>query len=307
MTFSFRPFSGLLFGAALSLACSGPALAQLDLPGATEPDQAGATPSPAAPHKAHHHVVDGAVADRIPTQDTVTGHSIYLNGIAGEMQLDKVDSADKSNVTLKISKLSFAGDKITSQAESCKVDIAPATAITAHDVSQPGTLKSFQTDLAGCAFSFDVMDGAIRVHKLDAVCVFKAADCQADPSGVWGPSPAAFGPDKIAELGRNRAAAENAIRKDYKVLMEKAHKEKGDVKPIAHEQASFSSERAQTCSDYSREGQHGFCDTAFTEARAALLNVRLNGMPSVAADKPKKPKRKKPVMQPAAAPAPEQF
>ncbi len=298
MIFSLRPVSGLLLASALAFGFAASAHAQLDLPGATAPDPAG-TPAPAVPRHKTYRATGGTVAERVPSEDSVVGHSIYLNGIGGEMQLDKIDAA-----TLKLSKLSLAGDKITSPAENCKVDIASVTQISAHDISQPGGLHQFQTDLAGCSFSFEIMDGAVRVSKLDNACVFKAADCQADPSGIWGPSPKAFGPDKVAELNRNRAAAEGVVRKDYKVLMEKAHKAKGDVKPIAQEQAGFSSERAQVCADYLWEDRHSFCTTTFTEARAAVLAQRLNGASGEAgADKPKKPRRRKPAASPMAEPA----
>jgi hypothetical protein len=55
---------------------------------------------------------------------------------------------------------------------------------------------------------------------------------------------------------------------------------------VAREQASFSSEREQTCRDFNREGNHGFCAAKFTEARALSLRAR-----TAAADAAAKPRR----------------
>jgi hypothetical protein len=73
------------------------------------------------------------------------------------------------------------------------------------------------------------------------------------------------------------------------------------VKEVAAAQAGFSSLREETCRDYAREDQHGFCAARLTEAHALALRAKL--YPN-ADDKPPPRKRPPPRKPVAAAPPP---
>jgi hypothetical protein len=74
------------------------------------------------------------------------------------------------------------------------------------------------------------------------------------------------------------------VREGFRVLGERSSPD--DKSMVAREQAGFSSEREQTCRDFNREGNHGFCAAKFTEARASSLRAR-----TAAADAAAKPRR----------------
>jgi hypothetical protein len=72
-------------------------------------------------------------------------------------------------------------------------------------------------------------------------------------------------------------------------------KDRSEIKAIAAAQAGFSSLREETCRDYVREDQHGFCAARVTEAHALALRAKLypdaEDKP-VAKKRPARPRRK---------------
>ena len=286
---------------ALSIAAtllSGPAQAQLSLPGAAPPPagpmtsvplDAGAKPKPKPKPKD-----DGPV--RAPGEETVVDRSLLHNGYAGRLELERRDKS------LAVVKLTLPGDAMSKAGQACKVEALTGGPIVATAVGKPKGLARYQVALPGCDFSFDVLDGAVRVEPAQRVCEFAAADCRVDMSGLWGPPAASLGGERAREIEKTRARAEASMRAHFKTLVGRTSG-KDAVKLVARDQAAFSSQREMVCRDYQQETKHGFCGSSVTEARAAELWALL-GAPAAGADgaeaKPKKPKKPKP--KPAAAP-----
>ena len=104
------------------------------------------------------------------------------------------------------------------------------------------------------------------------ICVFQSAECQADPSGMWGPEPSQL-MGRVRDFESMRASADRAVRENYKVMTQRAKPE--GIRPIVAEQAAFSADRETMCRSYAREGTTSFCNAKFTEARALSLGTRL--------------------------------
>jgi hypothetical protein len=290
--------------AALILASS--AHAQLVLPGATAPTPAGAAPAAAAAgaiRKPARKTGDSAGPDagpvavtRAPGEDTVAGRQFQRNGSAGLMAIEKAASGG-----LELSKLVLVGYQISRPAELCRVEVSGAR-IALKPAERRQGLISYQADMEACPFSLDVLDGAVRVRG--AVCEFKAADCSADPSGVWGPPGASIGEAEAKNIEKLRAAAEKNARAGFRALLARAGRDKALAKSIVSDQAAFSSAREVACRDYAREDKHGFCASRITEARAVALSAQLHG-DGAAPDKAEKPKpKRKPRPRPATIAAP---
>ncbi|MBV9635629.1 MAG: hypothetical protein JOZ40_13470 [Methylobacteriaceae bacterium] len=256
-----------------------PAAAQLVLPGA-------ATPSPVGtkhrPHTAGLGAVDASgkplpkiMPIRVPSDDTLIGRPLWLNGATGQITFARKDKA------LVVAGLQLSGDKTSKPGEACKVDVKPPVPMSLKPLGNPAGVARYQLDLDTCPFTFDVLDGAILVPKETQACAFKADDCQVNPAGLWGPAGADFGADKIKDIERGRAGAEAAERDAFRAL-EARTSDKAEIKKIAADQAAFSSEREETCRSYARESQHGFCATRFTEARVAAMQAALNATVPVA-------------------------
>ena len=255
---------------------AGPAEAQMVLPGAVAPTPEGASQAPAAAPKARPKATsnpDGPVhlapAQVVPAT-ALAGRTLALNGGASQITFEPHDK------DLDVSRLVLKGELISNPRESCQVQ-TPSMPIAVTHVGKPDGVDRIQIAFPACPVAFDVLDGAALVDPAQAVCEFKQADCRVNPVGLWGPVSSELGPDKAKAIEHARAHAEGAVRANYKALIAAAGKDRVAVMGIAREQAQFSSTREETCRDYVGEGRHGFCATKLTEARAALLRVRLGG------------------------------
>ena len=201
--------------------------------------------------------------------------------------------------TLQIDKLSLAGEGVSDASQRCVVNIVGATPIVATASGRPDGAQRFEADVPACPFAFDVVNGAILVPTQITACVFKAADCQTSPGGLWGPDGTSLTADAAA-IGKRRNEAENAMARALHRLEELA-KDNPDAAAAVREQSGFPGERDDTCRDYVKEAEHGFCKATVTEARAALLEARIaalapkggnsdKGAKVDKADKHKKPK-----------------
>ncbi len=274
-------------GAALSAA---PALAQLQLPGAIgQPAPAGTVaPAPEAPREKPKPPIL-----RAPSEDAVIGRTLLRNGSTGTLVIERAGK------DLRVQKLALTGDQISKPNEHCRVEVS-GTPLPLVSEGKPAGVPRYKLALEICPFSFDVLEGAVLAANGGKLCEFKAADCQVDPAGLWGPRPSELGADRVKELERERAHAESTVRADFRALLA-ATKDKQQIKALAGEQAGFSSEREEKCRNYAGEDVHGFCALRFTEARAIALGQRLAGTEEIK-PKPAKPKPKPPPPQ-AAAPA----
>ena len=301
-----------LIVATTSLCCALPAQAQLMLPGAAPSTPAGAAPAPAGgqkPAKKPAKAADGTTSaaesggvaiTRAPGEETVAGRQFQRNGSAGVMGMEK-----PAGKPLQISRLVFSGYQISRPTEVCRVEVDGAN-VSLKPESRYQGLISFEVETAGCTFSLDILEGAARVRG--RTCEFRAADCTADPSGVWGPPGNSIGEAESKAIEKLRGKADKDARAGFRVLLRNAGHDRALARQIVREQASFSSLREETCRDYAGEDKHGFCASRVTLARAVALSAQLRGDAAGGEDKPapakKKPRPKTPKPATLAAPAP---
>lgn len=251
-----------------------PASAQLMLPGAihTQPPEAaskapqagtdssgaGAPPSKPAPTRMQP-----------PAEATIIGRELSRDGSEGLMAF----TGDQPK-GLRISSLSLVGEELASPGSPCLVDVVAAAPIEARFTDRLGGLSRYEVELAACPFSFEVLDGAVRVTREPRTCVLEAAGCRVDPTGLWGPKGNSIDAKQIKQWEQARARAEASMRAGFRALLATAGKDREAIKRIAGEQAGFSSERAMACGTYAGEDQHGFCALRLTEARVLALQAR---------------------------------
>ena len=207
------------------------------------------------------------VAMRPPSEDSVLGRDLKLNGTSGTLRIDRTpQGAFRAQGTL-------SGTRVSQPTESCSVNLATGSdSIPVNSLGRPDGLARYELQVPACPIAFDVLEGAIMVTAPADACVIQEADCRVDPRGVWGPEPASLLP-RAADLEQVRGSADKAVRENYKALAQRSPPQ--SMRPIVAEQAAFSSEREQVCHSYAREGAHGFCNARFTEGRAVSLASRL--------------------------------
>jgi hypothetical protein len=250
--------------ATLALSCSS-AHAQLALPGAP-----GATP---APQPAAHVPHKGARAPRRPaaTLRAIAGKPLLLGGRRGQLLFSERDK------TLRIDKLSLAGEVISNPSRKCRIDIVADAPIETKSLDKPDGLARFKAEIPACPFTFDVLNGAVLALPQDRACVFRAADCQATPAGLWGPDPSTLH-DSPKALRRQRSRADSAAERSLRAIQTRL-KGSPDADAVAHEDADVAGRRAEVCRDYAEEAAYGYCASRIAEARAALLKARLEALP----------------------------
>ena len=295
-----RRFRGLIFGLfAVALAAS-ETRAQLVLPGAAPAEPQGAKVAPAKrKHKssgapATEAGSGGKKAEANPVAGiaSLAGRPLMLNGKSGQLQI----SGDDKSVT--IDKLQLVGEGVSDSSQRCVVDIIGETPIEAASAGRPDGLERYEAKVPACPISFDVLSGAVLVPTHITACVFKAADCQTAPGGLWGPDGASLIGD-AAKIVKERAAAEKAMGKILHTIEDRA----GDntrAADIVRDQNGFAGQRDELCRDYAKESVHGYCGLRVTEARVELLRMRLDelGPAAAASEKGKKAKSKKGPKQP---------
>ncbi len=244
------------------LFCAQPAAAQLVLPGAQPPTPTGArqarpaTPRPAAP--------------RLPGEADLVGKVFQLNGNSGRLAVERVAK------TRLAARLTLEGTMISAPADACVVQLGAADPVPLSRVGQPVGVTRYQLEAPVCTLLIDVLGDAVLAVGPAQACLFREADCRADPRGLWGPDAGDLG-GRLKEIERERARAETAMRDTVRQLL--ARTASGETRALAAEQAAFSSERDTQCRAYVSENAHGFCAAKLTQARAAALRARLAVMP----------------------------
>ncbi len=270
--------------------------AQLALPGAAPEAPGGAPAKPMRPKKTGVAPKSGAAgkAAKISAPDpaNLEGRPLLLNGQDGLLQVSG------SGKTLQIDKLRLAGEGVSDPSQRCIVDIVGEKPIMATSVGRPDGLERFEADVPACPFTFDVLDGAALVPAQITACVFKAADCQTSPGGLWGPDATELEKDPAA-IEKRRSDAEKAMGKAVHAIEERT-KDNRDAANLLADQNGFAGERDDACRSYVKESALGYCAASLTEARAALLQARLAALQPEAASKPGKSaaetkKKKKPI------------
>ncbi|MCJ2136805.1 hypothetical protein MKK69_22600 [Methylobacterium sp. J-026] len=259
-------------------------------PAPAAPGEPGQPPAAEAPRPAP--VPARPIVLKTPSEDSVLGQDLQLNGTSGSLKLERSGSAVTARITLP-------GTRISQPAESCTVPLAGGNPVPLSAEGKPDGVPRFEAAGAECPLRFDVTEGAVLVSTTGSgpTCTFSAADCATTPVGLWGPAPATLLP-RAGEFDTARGVADKAVRDNYKLMTQRARRE--DVRPIVSEQAAFSADREQFCRSYAREGTHGFCHLRFTENRALALATRLGANTAVptAAAAPRR-SRPKPATEPA--------
>jgi uncharacterized protein YecT (DUF1311 family) len=278
--------------------CVDGASAQLTLPGAAPSAPAGAPATAPKPNKPKKSGAAKAGTSKskaanvsAPDSASIAGRSLMLNGQAGLLQLSGSGGA------LQVDKLRLAGESVSDPSQRCMVDIVGEKPIIATSVGRPDGLERFEVDVPACPFAFDLLDGSVVVPPQITACVFKAADCQTSPGGLWGPTAADIEKD-AAEITKRRSQAEKAMGKALQTLEERA-KDNPDAANLVRDQNAFAGQRDDACRSYVKESALGYCAASLTGARAALLEARLAALlPASAAKTGKsfagKKKKKKP-------------
>jgi hypothetical protein len=288
-----------LFAAALAASA---ARAQLALPGAAPAEPQGAKVAPAK------HKSSGSSAKKVGASaqggkaasgagiDSLVARPLMLNGKSGLLQVSGDDKA------LTIDKLQLAGESVSDSSQRCVVDIVGEKPILATSAGRPDGLMRFEADVPACPVAFDVLDGAVLVPAQITACVFKAADCQTIPAGLWGPDGGSLVAD-AAKIVKERAEAEKAMAKLVRAIEDHANNTP-EAADLARDQNAFAGQRDELCRDYAKESVHGYCALRITEARTALLQARLDALspataaPTAASGKGKRGKPKKADKQP---------
>ncbi|MGH6798946.1 MAG: hypothetical protein ACREDI_11270 [Roseiarcus sp.] len=237
----------------------------------------------------------GVKAGPAPGIASVAGRPLMLNGKSGLLQI----SGDGKTAT--IDKLQLAGESVSDPSQRCVVDIVGEKPILATSIGRPDGLMRFEADVPACPFAFDILDGAALAPQQISACVFKAADCQTIPAGLWGPDGASLVGD-AAKIVKERAEAEKAMAKILHAIEDRA-KDSPEAAGLARDQNAFAGQRDDLCRAYDKESVHGYCALRVTEARTALLQTRLDELvaaaaPKSAGEKGKRAKPKKGAKQP---------
>ena len=237
---------------------------------------------------------------KAPTEDSVIGRELKLNGGAGSLRLERTGRADlRAQITL-------AGTKVSEPTEACTVPLGDGQPIAAASQGRADGLPRYEVQAPVCPITFDVLDGAVLVKAPAEACVFQALDCRVDPQGMWGPDPNSLLP-RARDIEDARGTADKAVRENYRALAQKAGPQ--GVRPVVAEQAAFSADRETMCRSYRREAAHGFCNARFTEGRAIVLASRLGLLPTVpepGAQAPPRPRPPRQAAQPVPPPAQQQ-
>ncbi len=284
-----------------------PVRAQVALPGAAPPPSAGA-PGAAPKSRKSSGAARTAKAAKsnplsAPDVATIDGRTLMLNGKEGLLQISG------SGKTLEVGKLSLPGESVSDPSQRCIVDIVGEKPIEATSEGRPDGLDRYDVDVPACPFTFDVLDGAILVPSQISACVFKAADCQTSPGGLWGPDGAELEKDAAA-IAKRRNEAEKAMAEAAHGIEARAN-DNPDLAALLRDQNAFPGQREEACHDYVKENAYGYCAMSLTEARAALLEARLAALSppaakasdSAKAEKRAEARKKKP-KPPAPAPTP---
>ncbi|WP_133769071.1 hypothetical protein [Enterovirga rhinocerotis] len=234
--------------------------------GAGEPPRARPAPIQARP-----------VSLRVPSEEALLGKELKQNGSSGSLRIERVGG--RSDLRARIT---LVGRRSAQSVETCSVALGGSDGVPLVSQGRGEGLQRFSIDEAGCSLTLDILDESVLVKGAGESCLFQAAQCQADASGLWGPEPNQL-LGRAREYESIRASADKAARENYKVLVQRARPE--GVRPIVAEQAAFSSERETTCRGYAREPQHSFCNARFSEGRAITLAQRL-GVAVAAAAQP---------------------
>ncbi len=276
-------FASVTAFAIAALSAAAPAHAQMQLPGAVQ-GHAPITHGDRGPEAS-----TTGVAVRAPGETSLIGRELRQNGVHGLINFQR------QGETLAITRLVLSGERISNRREVCRVEVEGGP-FTASTQSRLGGLKRYAIKIPACPFTFVVLEAAIlatvaegaapvqapastrpdnRAGNTAGMCAFTQADCVVHIGGVWGPAGSSISKNDVDQALKARSAAEKNALANYRALIAQAKGDRQKIRSIAAQQASFSSRRAEQCTDYDREEVHGFCSARITEAQAVALRAQL--------------------------------
>ncbi len=255
------------------------ALGQLALPGATLGD---APPSdavaPAKIARPKHHF------PRIAAKPAF-GRLLRLNGRGGDLKFERGDAK-----SLRIVKYTLLGEVVSNPSQQCRIDIVADRPIEATLQGEPEGVPRYAAEIAACPLTFDIVGDGALVPAQPNACVFAGADCQANPSGLWGPQLSELERD-AKSISHDRAAADRAIQDNLRKLAGRGRQAPAE---LSRESSDFAARRDELCQTYAGETRIGFCASRLAQARAAQLAKRVAEPAPQAAAEPKRLKKKAP-------------
>jgi hypothetical protein len=251
-----------------TLLAASAAFAQLALPGAVAPTPEGAVAPSEGGRRSQGAEGGPPIAPKPPSEDSIVGHALRLDGSRGSIEFRRAGGE------LHVVKLALSGDRLTRSGEACEVEVGE-TPLRLQPRESGNGLRRYQIDFPACPFTLDVLDGAILVSNEGKACSLKAADCRADPAGLWGIGSNEFDPKKAGDMLGARARVEKTVRNIFRTLYDKNSKDKAIRSQLVREQAGFSSQREEICRAYAQEADFGYCALRITEARALALGAQL--------------------------------
>ena len=290
----------------LALAPTPRANAQMALPGAVAPTPAG-TVTQAAKPKSRGGGGGGmgearvkAIMPKAPTEEAILDKSLKLDGAGSEILITR------AGTDIQVDKLVFSGDRLSRSGEQCRYE-APGAPLKLSAKESGAGLRRYQVDFPDCAFSFDVLDGAILATNDGKICEIKSADCRIDPEGLWGMGETDFDPKTAGDMLGARAKVERTVRSNFRALYDRNKGDKAVRAFIVREQAGFSSWREEVCRSYAKESDFGYCALRLTEARVISMGAQLASGIKQPEEKPSAPAamtQPAPVVVAPASPAP---
>jgi len=245
-----------LFAAALFIAA--PALAQ------TSDDAEPKAKEPPAKHKTDI--------------DTLVGRTLRLLGSTGALQVRK--GAKRKELT--IVKLVLSGEVISDPTQKCEISIVSESPIATTLTLDVAKAPQYAVDIPACPFAFMVLNEAMLVWPRGA-CVFKAADCQANPNGLWGPTADELA-DQANQIAKDRDRVDASVAASVMAL---GKRDKDAAAQIEKAEAAFEAGREVTCGKYDGEATYGFCRSRIDEAHALALKKRVADSKKADEKKPK--------------------
>ncbi len=215
---------------------------------------------------------------------SLVGRRLHLFGRTGELVL-----ANGKGKALDIVKLTLPGEVISDPSQKCEITIVGEAPIEAKPQGDPDGPPRYVADIPACPFAFDALSESVLAPQQTTACVFAAADCQANPSGLWGPDVFTLAAETTA-LAEARQRAEKSIVAHVNALIARKATTQSD---ISKEMGDFAASREQVCRDYEDESTSDFCHTELTEARELLLRHRLAEARKASAKKTPENKKEK--------------
>ncbi len=246
--------------------------AQISLPGAVAPTPVGTVTKAAKPKSRSGGGMGEArlkaVMPKAPAEDALIDKTLKLDGVGSELQITR------AGTDFQVGKLVFVGDRLSRSGEKCRYE-APGAPLKLSARESGAGLRRYQVEFSDCAFSFDILDGAILATNDGKICEIKSADCRIDPEGLWGMGENEFDPKTAVDMLGARAKVERTVRSNFRTLYDRYKGDKALRAFIVSEQAGFSSWREEICRSYVRESDFGYCALRLTEARVISLGAQL--------------------------------